>query len=83
MIESNVMTEGSANELHFKVTQSGVSDSFKMLVPLYLELKDGKVLRIATLPLIGNTTLDKTVNLPKDMQAKRALLNAYEDVLSD
>jgi hypothetical protein len=83
VVESNVITEGGSNQLHFKVTQSGVTDSFKMLVPLYLEMKDGKILRVATVSLTGNSFVEKTVSLPPTMQAKRALLNAYEDVLTD
>jgi hypothetical protein len=81
-IDSSVTPGDSGDQLHFKVTQSEVTDSFKMLVPLYLETKDGRILRIATLPMTGNTTIDKTVQLPKELNAKRALLNAYEDVLS-
>src|SRR5437762_3399941 len=46
-----------------KVTQSGVSDDFKMLVPIYLDFGNGWV-RLGNATLIGNSSVDlKNVNL--------------------
>ena len=63
-----------------RVTQSGVSDNFKMLVPIYVDYGKGLV-RLGSARLIGN----KSVNL-KDVKlgspAKRAAACAFDDVLA-
>jgi aminopeptidase N len=68
---------------NFKATQSGVDDKFRMLVPIYLELADGRVARLARVRMTGNTTVDQKIPLKglKDTP-KRALLNYYDDVLA-
>ena len=66
--------------LKLTVTQSGVSERFKMVVPVYVDL-DGKVMRLGEATLIGNTsTPEFKVKLPQ--KPKRVLINAYHDVLS-
>jgi hypothetical protein len=67
----------------FKVTQSGVDDKFRMLVPIYLELADGHTVNLGRARLTGNTTVDQKIPLKglKDMP-KRALLNYNDDVLA-
>ncbi len=67
----------------FKVTQSGVDDKFKMLVPIYLELADGRMTHVGRAHLVGNTTVEQKVPLAglKDTP-KRALVNYYDDVLA-
>jgi len=67
----------------FKVTQSGVDDKFRMIVPIYLELADGHTVNLGRARLIGNTTVDQKVPLKglKDMP-KRAFLNYNDDVLA-
>jgi hypothetical protein len=69
--------------LSFKVTQSNVSDSFRMLVPMYMELADGHVVSLGRATIIGNSSLDGKIPLKgmKDMP-HRAMLNYYNDVLS-
>ncbi|MGH9532563.1 MAG: M1 family aminopeptidase [Terriglobales bacterium] len=68
--------------LSFKVTQSNVDPGFKMLVPVYLELGNGKVVRIGSMPLVGNSTRDAQVPLgAMKEKPKRAILNYYNDVL--
>lgn len=63
-----------------KITQSGVSKDFVMLVPLYLDFGQGWV-RMGTVTMAGNSTLDLgTLNLPQE--AKKAALCAYNDVLA-
>ncbi len=64
------------------VSQSGVSDSFLAMVPLYLDLGKGQLARIAKAPFKGTTTqqLELTVELPR--KPKRALVNAHHEVLS-
>jgi len=81
--ESQVTQEGDTAKLHFKLVESGVPPSFRMLVPLYVELTDGRVMRLGSVDIRGAGTVDQTVNLPKLPAAvKRATINYYYDVLS-
>ena len=61
------------------VTQSEVSEHFKMIVPIYLDF-DGKLVRLGTAPVIGNGTKEFQVRLPQ--KPKRVLINAFHDVLA-
>lgn len=62
-----------------RITQSKVDDSFKMVVPVYLDFGK-KVIRLGNVPITGNTsTPPLKINLPK--KPKRVLLCAYEDIL--
>jgi hypothetical protein len=67
----------------FKLTQSGVDDKFRMLVPIYLELADGRTVSLGRATLIGNSSLDQKVPLRGVKTApKRALVNYNNDVLA-
>jgi hypothetical protein len=61
------------------LTQSGVSDSFVMPVPLYVEV-DGKPFRLGEVTMVGNTSFPLKVRL--DKKPKRVMINAYHDVLA-
>lgn len=61
------------------LTQSEVSEHFKMIVPVYLDF-DGKLVRLGTVPVLGNGTKEFQVRLPQ--KPKRVLLNAFHDVLA-
>ena len=67
----------------FKVTQSGVTDKFRMLVPVYLELANGNIVFLGRVTLVGNNSVDAKVPLKgiKDTP-HRAMLNYYDDVLA-
>jgi len=67
----------------FKVTQSNVDDKFRMLVPVYLELADGRIANLGRVIIIGNSSVDAKVPLKgvKDTP-HRAMLNYYDDVLA-
>jgi hypothetical protein len=81
--ESQITPQGEGNSLHFKLTQSGVGANFKMVVPVYLEMADGKALRLGTVPIAGATSVEQTVQLPKmPTQVKRAVIDYNYDVLS-
>jgi hypothetical protein len=68
--------------LHVMLTQSGVPPNFRMLVPIYLEFVDGKVAHLGSFVAIGDTTIDKTIQLPKLPAAvKKVSINNYYDVL--
>ncbi len=63
-----------------KITQSGVSDGFRMRIPVYLDF-DGNLMRLGSVPLVGNQTSQEIkVTLPK--KPKRVVLNAHHDVLA-
>ena len=68
--------------LNLKVRQSNVDDKFSMIVPLYLELAGGKVFRLGSTAMAGNTTFEQKIplrGLPE--KPKRAMLNYFNDVL--
>ena len=67
----------------FKVTQSGVDDKFRMIVPIYLELADGRTINLGRAHLVGNSSVEQKVPLKglKDTP-KRALVNYHDDVLA-
>ncbi len=67
----------------FKVTQSNVDDKFHMLVPIYLELEEGKIVFVGRAHFIGNATVEGKVPL-KGLKARprRALVNYFDDVLA-
>ncbi|MGH9642149.1 MAG: M1 family metallopeptidase, partial [Terriglobales bacterium] len=68
----------------FKVTQSGVDDKFKMIVPVYLELADGRIVNLGRARLIGNTSGLQKVPIKGLKDApRRAMLNYNYDVLAD
>jgi hypothetical protein len=71
--------EGGKFKLICKLTQSNVTDDFKMRVPIYLEM-GGKVSRLGSVGIEGNTTTEELqVILPQ--KPKKAMLCYYEDVL--
>jgi hypothetical protein len=69
--------------VNFKITQAGVDDKFRMLVPIYLELADGRMVNLGHARLVGNSSVDEKVPLKglKD-PPRRAVLNYNYDVLA-
>jgi len=67
----------------FKVTQSNVGPNFRMIVPIYLELADGRTVMLGRARLIGNSTVEQKVPM-KGMKDKphRAVVNYNDDVLA-
>jgi hypothetical protein len=52
-------------------------------VPIYLELEGGRVMRLGSINITGNKTIDQTVQLPKlPAKVTRVSINYYYDVLS-
>jgi hypothetical protein len=81
--EGQVTQNGDESILRFRLAQSGVSPEFRMLVPLYLELTDGRALRLGSVAIIGSSSIEKTAQLPKPPAAvKRVWINYNYDVLS-
>ncbi len=80
--ESQVTNNGDAQTLHEKLVQSGVKENFKMAVPLYLELTDGKTIRAGSITIVGASTAETTKQLRKmTSPVKRAMIDYYYDVL--
>jgi hypothetical protein len=79
-LEQSVSNQGGQTSVKIKLTQSGVSDGFRMLVPLYVEMQDGRVVRLGSARLSGNTSVEQVVPLGQ-LPVKRGLINYYYDVL--
>ncbi|HKG47941.1 MAG TPA: carboxypeptidase regulatory-like domain-containing protein [Pyrinomonadaceae bacterium] len=76
-LEYNVAGDGM---LSGKITQSGVSDDFVMLVPIYMDTGKGWA-KLGSARMVGNTTIDiQNVKLP--MVPKRMAVCAMNDVLA-
>jgi len=70
--------------MNFKLTQLHVSDNFVMLVPLYVQVTKGQVVRVARIPMKGNTTFEKHVRLAGlKVKPDRAMIAYFEDVLGE
>ena len=70
--------------LDFKVSQSGVSKDFVMLVPIYLDLGGGRIARLGSATLSGNISVDGHGPLKGlKERPKRAMLAYYDDVLGN
>ena len=69
--------------MNVNVAQSGVDDKFRMVVPVYLELDEGKVVFLGRMRLVGNSSSPAKVPL-KGLKARprRALINYSDDVLA-
>lgn len=66
-----------------KLSQSNVDEHFKMLVPIYVEMADGKLVSLGRARMLGNTNLEQKVPLKGFKEApKRAVVNYYYDVLA-
>ncbi len=62
------------------VAQSGVSDNFKMLVPIYVD-SQGKITRLGGVRVVGSSvTPEFKLMLPARPQ--RVLINAFRDILA-
>ena len=69
--------------LIMKLNQSGVSPEFRMLVPIYLELANGQVVRLGSARPAGNMTVEQKVSLKGVKEKpKRAMINYNFDVLA-
>lgn len=66
--------------LNGKITQSGVTDNFVMIVPLYADFGNGWV-KLGSVTLVGNTSLDiKDIVLPQE--PVKVAVCAMNDVLA-
>jgi len=80
--EGDATPSGDGWKLHFKLVQSGVDANFANTVPVYIELADGKVIRLGGISIHGPVTVEQTIQLPKLPAAiKKVTINYYYDVL--
>lgn len=64
-----------------KLTQSGVSDKFVMIVPIYLDFGSGPTY-LGSATIAGNSTADLT-DIPLPQKPKKVLIAALHDVLAE
>jgi hypothetical protein len=76
--EYELTPDGSA--ISGRITQSGVSDKFKMLVPIYIDFGKGFV-RIGSANITGNASVE-IKDLKLGQPVKRAAICAMDDVLA-
>jgi hypothetical protein len=68
----------------FKLTQSSVDDSFRMVVPIYFELADGRTVFLGRARLKGNSSVEQTIPMNgMKTPPKRAMINYNHDVLAE
>jgi aminopeptidase N len=68
---------------NMKLTQSGVDENFRMLVPLYLEMPDGNMFFLGRARMKGSNTVEQKLTLKGlKTKPKRAVANYYDDVLA-
>jgi len=69
--------------MNLNVTQAGVDDKFRMVVPVYIELADGRIVFLGRLRIAGNNSGTAKVPLKglKD-KPRRAMVSYYDDVLA-
>jgi hypothetical protein len=80
-LQHTVSKKDGQSMLSLKITQSNVNDGFVMPVPIYVEMENGRVVRLGSATLRGNTTIEQDVPLGQ-LPVKRAMLNYYYDVLA-
>jgi hypothetical protein len=69
--------------LSMNLAQSNVNEQFRMVVPVYLELDDGRIVFLGRMRLVGNSSAAPKAPL-KGLKAKprRAIINYFDDVLA-
>jgi aminopeptidase N len=81
--EEQLTPADKGSTLHVKLVQSGVSADFRMSVPVYIEFANGRIHRLGLFNLVGNATVDQTLQLPMPASdIKKVSINHYYDVLS-
>jgi hypothetical protein len=76
--------EPSGAEVRIKgtIAQEGVSDGFRALVPIYLELDRNQFVRVGLLPMVGRATMPVDVVLKPPKKPRGVLINARSEVLA-
>jgi aminopeptidase N len=69
---------GGKTHLHLSITQSQVSDSFAMFVPVFGDFGKGFI-RLGQLPVVGNST--KTYDIDLAEAPKKVEMNVFKEIL--
>jgi hypothetical protein len=64
------------------LTQAGVSETFRTLVPVYLDFGDDRVQKLGMMQLVGAATQKVSVEVALPLKPRRVLINARNDVLT-
>jgi hypothetical protein len=79
-LEYSINNTGGKSILSGKITQSGVSDNFAMIVPLYLDFGNGWV-SAGSVTIVGNKSFDLgNIELPRE--PKKVAICALNDILA-
>jgi hypothetical protein len=81
---ADLRLESSGAEVHIKgkVTQVGVAEDFRALLPIYLEFDRGHFARVGLLPMRGTATVPVDVVLKPPKKPRGVLINARGEVLA-
>ncbi|HJW95491.1 MAG TPA: M1 family aminopeptidase [Thermoanaerobaculia bacterium] len=77
-------TDIGGGKYHIKVmlTQSQVPDDFASIVPIYVTFDKGQIVRLATVPILGNSSKPVEFDVPLPMKPKTVSINVMHDVLA-
>lgn len=64
------------------ISQAGVSDGFRVAVPIYAEFGRHNVARLGFVRLVGNNSEPVDVTIPMPKKPTRIVINAWSDVLT-
>lgn len=78
--EYQLTSSGGKTILSGRITQSGVSDNFRMRVPVWVDFGKGWA-RLGAATIIGNSSTDLP-NIPLAQQPKKVAICAFNDVLA-
>jgi hypothetical protein len=73
---------GAEVRIKGKITQEGVADDFRALVPIYLVFERGQFVRVGLLPMVGRTSLPVDVALKPPKKPQGVVINARSEVLA-
>jgi hypothetical protein len=79
--EYQVGSAGGKSILTGRITQSGVSDNFKMLVPVWVSYDGKGWSRLGSATILGNSSIDLP-NIPLSKEPKKVAICALNDVLA-
>jgi len=83
-ISGTVENDANGYVIDLQFAQSGVHDGFKMIVPIYLELQSGNVVRMIATVARGNTSFENKLRVGKMQDPpRRVMANYYYDVLCE
>jgi hypothetical protein len=77
-----VKPDGNAWRITGTIKQEGVSPTFRVLVPIYVEFDKGEKARVGMVPMVGTSSQSVDVKMELPKKPKRALVNARGEVLA-